>query len=41
MVRVVGGSADLIAALVADARLEAWELEPESALTADADTING
>ena len=38
---VVGGSADLIAALVADARLEAWELEPESALTADADTING
>lgn len=38
---VVGGSAELIAALVADSRLEAWELAAEADLTADADAING
>ncbi len=38
---VVGGSAELIAALLADERLEAWELPAGALLTADADTING
>ena len=38
---VVGGSEELISALLNDDRLEAWRLPAESLLTADADEING
>lgn len=37
----LGGSGDLIDALLADPLLEAWEVDPADRLTADSDLVNG
>lgn len=37
---LVGGSADLIEAIVGSPDLEAWRVEPDDSLTCDADKIN-
>jgi hypothetical protein len=38
---LVGGGAELIAAIVGSSELEAWQVEPTDSLAADADKING
>jgi hypothetical protein len=38
---LVGGSAELIKAIVESPALEAWQVEPTDSLAADADQING